>query len=120
MCAAAALKDLGRRSVLLFGSTGALGSAVSEAFASANWRVIGCSTSGFSRRRKDTLGLKDPAGCGRTTTTRSTSQAFIEVEGIPPLSLREQGEEILKQLQVQGKPRVGTYSPRLSLGFLVC
>ncbi|PHJ25668.1 dihydropteridine reductase [Cystoisospora suis] len=99
MCAAAALKDFGRRSVLLFGSTGALGSAVADAFARANWRVIGCSTSGSSRKGKDTSRLQDLPGCSRAAVTPSPSHAFIEVKGLSTLSLREQGDEILKQLQ---------------------
>ncbi|PFH34852.1 hypothetical protein BESB_068850 [Besnoitia besnoiti] len=82
-----------RRTVLLFGSTGALGGAVADAFAAARWRVIGCSTSGPSSKQNG--GNRYPS----KWASPLPPHARIEVQPFPQMSLKEQGEEIARQLQ---------------------
>ncbi|KEP65391.1 UNVERIFIED_CONTAM: 6,7-dihydropteridine reductase [Hammondia hammondi] len=77
-----------RRTILLFGHTGALGGAVAEAFAAARYRVIGCSPHARSKRFES--GIFSVGG--------ASPHATIEIKS-ESKSLQEQGEQLASELE---------------------
>ncbi|EPT31081.1 6,7-dihydropteridine reductase [Toxoplasma gondii ME49] len=77
-----------RKSILLFGHSGALGGAVAEAFAAARYRVIGCSPRARSKRFES--GIFSVGG--------ASPHATIEIES-DSRSLQEQSEQLASKLQ---------------------
>ncbi|CBZ51669.1 Novel protein similar to quinoid dihydropteridine reductase (QDPR, zgc:112405), related [Neospora caninum Liverpool] len=86
--------QLFRKTVLLFGHSGALGGAVADAFAAARWRVIGCGPRALPDAKKI-------AGTGLFSNGEQPSPPHETIELKPSdfNSLQAQGEYLARELQ---------------------